>query len=361
LAIVHTRIRAFNVPRTNGPIGPAGPMSGSSFITVSLKDDCGLEGIGYAGYASPVMGPALKSATFALAERTIGKDPLGVDSITVELSQVAGDGSLSGIESRAVAAIDIALWDLKGKILHQPVSTLLGTNRNQVDTYASGLLWRNESLDQLQENAASFVSNGFSGIKLRLGGENSKDAEIERVRVVRDAIGNDIKLMVDVNQGWNVNQAITIGRHLSRFDVFWLEDPINFQDIAGLAAISDALDTPIAAGEYAYGIPPFRYMLERRAIDIVMVDLWRAGGITPWMKIAHLAESFNTPIVSHLGHEVSVHPVAAAKNGIMVEHMPWASSLFINEPKLENGRMIVPNTPGIGIELNEQGLLAMEI
>lgn len=361
MAIVDVEIRAFDVPRAAGPAGSAGPLSGSSLVTVSLKDDSELEGIGYAGYASPLMGSALKSATASLAKLTIGKNPSDVEIINSELARAAGDGSLAGVESRAVAAIDIALWDLKGKIRHQPVSALLGNAKDRVDTYASGLLWRNEHLDDLQANAASFVAEGFAGVKLRLGGEDSADSEIDRVRAVRDAIGNNIKLMVDVNQGWDLNQAINIGRQLSRFDVFWLEDPIDFQDINGLVTISNALETPIATGEYAFGIAPFQYMLEKRAVDIVMADVWRAGGITPWMRIAHLAEQFGAPIVSHLGHEISIHVVAAAKNGMMVEHMPWASPLFASEPKLESGAMIVPTAPGLGIELNLQRLLEMEI
>ena len=123
------------------------------------------------------------------------------------------------------------------------------------------------------------------------------------------------------------------------------------QDYEGLARISAALDVPIAAGEYHYGIPPFRHMFERQSVDIAMVDLLRAGGITPWMKIAHLAESFNLPVVSHLAPEVLAHCVAAAPNGRYVEHMPWSLSLFEQDLVIDNGEIVLPTAPGLGFDL----------
>jgi L-alanine-DL-glutamate epimerase-like enolase superfamily enzyme len=143
---------------------------------------------------------------------------------------------------------------------------------------------------------------------------------------------------------------------MADYGLFWLEDPIDHQDFDGLARIADALDTPIAAGEYHYGIAPFRHMLERRSIDIVMVDLLRAGGLTQWMKVAHMAEAFNLPVVSHLATEVLVHGVAAIPNGLTVEHMPWTFQLFTEEPRIENGEIVLPQKPGLGIEFDEDAL-----
>ena len=138
-------------------------------------------------------------------------------------------------------------------------------------------------------------------MKFRIGGEKTPAAEVERARVMREAVGDGVDIMVDINQGWDVNQAITIGRRLEEYGLYWLEDPTDHHDYPGLARIADALTTPIAAGEYHYGLAPFRHMLEHRSIDIVMIDLLRAGGITQWMKAAHMAEAFNLPVVSHLG------------------------------------------------------------
>ena len=203
--------------------------------------------------------------------------------------------------TRAVSAIDVAIWDMKGKALGQPVYKLLGGFRDRVPTYASGRLWRTYDLGALAEAGPQLVEQDFKAMKFRMGAEDSAAKELARMRVMREAVGDDIDLMLDINQGWDVNQSIAIGRELAAYNLFWLEDPTDHEDYAGLARIADALDTPIAAGEYHYGIAPFRHMLEHRSIDIVMVDLLRAGGLTQWMKVAHMAQAFNLPVVSHLG------------------------------------------------------------
>ena len=140
---------------------------------------------------------------------------------------------------------------------------------------------------------------------------------------MREAVGPDVDLMCDINQLWSVNHAIEVGRRIEPYHLYWLEDPVAHDDYAGLARVADALTTPVAAGEYHYGIVPFRHMLEARSIDIVMIDLLRVGGITQWMKVAGMAEAFNLPVVSHLLPEVHVHLVAAIPNGLTVEYMPW--------------------------------------
>ena len=215
-------------------------------------------------------------------------------------------------------------------------------------TYASGHLWRNYDLKMLAETAPKLVDQGYRAMKFRLGAEKTAKAELERVRVMRESVGPDIDLMIDINQGWSVDQSINIGRRLADYDIFWLEDPTNHQDYAGLARIADALDTPIAAGEYHYGLAPFRHMLEQRSIDIVMVDLMRGVGITGFMKAGHMAEAFNLPIVTHLAPEVLVHPLAALSNGLTVEWMPWSTGMFKELPKLENGELVLPDRPGLG-------------
>ena len=162
--------------------------------------------------------------------------------------------------------------------------------------------------------------------------------------------------MIDINQGWSVDQAITIGRGLAKYDIFWLEDPTHFQDYAGLGRIADALDTPISAGEYHYGIAPFRHLLEARSVDIVMVDLMRAGGISGWMKVAHMAEAFNLPVVTHLAPEVLMHALAAVPNGLTAEYMPWSLPLFAEKPRIEAGELVLPQAPGLGLEFDEAAL-----
>ena len=337
--------------------GPTAPRDEADFVTLRLRTDDGIEGIAYAGFASKLVTRALKELLDALASETVGADPHPVEAIGRGLLHEAGAGSPAGLVTRAVSAIDVALWDIRGKALGLPVWKLLGAGSGVLPTYASGYLWRHFDLDELATAATALVAKGFRAMKLRMGGEETVKAELARLRTVREAVGDSIVLMVDVNQGWDVNRAITAGREMAEHGVYWLEDPTHFQDHAGLARIADALDTPIAAGEYAYGIEPFRHMLEARSIDIVMVDLLRAGGITQWMKIAHMAEAYNLPVVTHLAPEILGHALAAAPNGLFVEHMPWAFPLFEEVPTVNaSGHLVMPDAPGLGLAFDEARL-----
>jgi L-alanine-DL-glutamate epimerase-like enolase superfamily enzyme len=198
-------------------------------------------------------------------------------------------------------------------------------------------------------------------MKMQCGSEPTVAASIERVRVVREAIGPDIDLMCDINQLWSVPHAVEVGRRLEPYHLFWLEDPVAHDDYAGLAHVADALTTPIAAGEYHYGIVPFRHLLEARAIDIVMIDVLRVGGITPWMKVAGMAEAFNVPVVSHLVPEIHVHLIGAIPNGLTVEYMPWSLRLFEETPALEGGLLVVPDRPGLGLAFDQAALRRYQV
>ena len=344
------------LPRPIGPLSEGPGSVAATFVTLKLRTDDGIEGIGYAGFASGVMLNALKAAMDGLAEQTLGSDPMMIEQIGARLLALGGSGAPAGLVTRSVSAIDVALWDIRGKALGQPVYRLLGGFRDRVPTYASGHLWRTYDLNMLAKTGPELVEQGFTAMKFRLGGEDSDVKEIERMRVMRSAIGDDIDLMVDINQGWDVNTSIRIGRLMADYNLFWLEDPTQHQDYAGYARIADALDTPIATGEYHYGTIPFRHMLEHRSLDIVMVDLLRVGGLTGFMKVAHMAEIYNLPVVSHLATEVLAHAIAAAPNGLIVEHMPWTFGMFKEEPKLEAGQIVLPQSPGLGIEFDDEKL-----
>ena len=190
-------------------------------------------------------------------------------------------------------------------------------------------------------------------MKTQMGAESTAEGEVARIRTLREAIGEDIDLMCDINQLWNVNQAIDIGRRVEEYHLFWLEDVVARDDYQGLARVADALTTPIAAGEYVYGIRPFRHMLEGRSVDIVMIDLLRVGGITQFRKVAGMAEAFNLPVVSHLIPEIQVHNIAAIPNGLTVEYMPWTLRLFEETPAIVDGEIVVPDQPGLGLKFDQ--------
>ena len=332
----------------------------ANFVAIRVRTDEGLEGVGYTGFVNIEMLKALRETLSALAELSLGEDASAVESVSAKLLALGGFGAPAGLVTSAAAAIDVALWDIKGKAAGQPLFRLLGGGSNRVATYASGYLWREYDQGALALRGEQLVDEGFRAMKFRMGAEESLAEEIERMESLRDAVGDEIDLMVDINQGWGVDRAIRAGRAMEECGLYWLEDPIHHQDYDGLARIVDALDTPIATGEYHYGIAPFAHMLERGSVDIPMVDLLRAGGITHWMKAAHVAEAWNKPVVSHLAPEILAHCVAAAPNGLVVEHMPWALPLFQETFSVEDGEIVLPEKPGLGLELDQAAIRTLQ-
>src|SRR6185312_11804974 len=181
------------------------------------------------------------------------------------------------------------------------------------------------------------------------------------IRRIRDVIGPEVRLMCDINQRWTVPEAFSIGERLEPYHLHWLEDVTTCDDYQGLARITDKLKTPIAGGEYVWGIAPFRQMLEARSVDYVMIDLVRVGGITQWMKVAGMAEAFNLPVVSHLIPEVHVHLIAAIPNGLTVEYMPWTLRLYEETPKIEGGQLVVPDKPGLGLAFDQAAIKKYQV
>jgi L-alanine-DL-glutamate epimerase-like enolase superfamily enzyme len=325
------------------------------FVTLTLNTDAGVEGIGVTFFGGALT-PALKRAVELLGELIIGDDPSPLELVLRKLHSAAAGAGPAGISTLAVSAFDIALWDLRGKVLGQSIAQMLGGLRKRVPAYASGALLRTSPLEDVLKSARILVDKGFRQMKtqLALPGDTTPRAEAERARLIREAVGPDVGLMCDINQRWSVNQAIDIGRRVEDVHFFWLEDVTVPDDFAGLARVADALATPLAGGEYLYGITPFRHMLEARSVDIVMIDLLRVGGIGNWMKVAGMAEAFNVPVVSHLLPEIQLHLVAAAPNGLIVEYMPWSFRLFEEVPVPINGELAIPSKPGLGLEFSRE-------
>ncbi|HKC43686.1 MAG TPA: mandelate racemase/muconate lactonizing enzyme family protein [Burkholderiales bacterium] len=334
--------------------GPVAPGTTRDFVTVRVQTDAGVEGIGVTFFGGALTG-TLKRAVDDLGALAIGEDPERVEAVCAKLrgATYAGCGP-GGIAMLALAAIDMSLWDIKGKALGQPLALLLGGLRERVPTYASGALMRTFPLEHVAQAGPRLVAKGFRQMKMQLAlpGDTSPAREVERARAIRESVGPDVDLMCDINQRWSVHQAIDIGRRIEDLRLFWLEDVTAHDDYPGLARVADALSTPVCGGEYVYGIVPFRHMLEARSVDIVMIDLLRVGGIASWMKVAGMAEAFNLPAVSHLLPEVHVHLVAAAPNGLTVEYMPWSLKLFREAPVPEKGELLVPARPGLGLEFD---------
>jgi L-alanine-DL-glutamate epimerase-like enolase superfamily enzyme len=355
MKIASTQSRVVRLP-VEEPLagGPVQADAMREFVTLHMQTDDGIEGIGYTFFGGAITA-ALHAAVSTLAKLTLGRDPSRIEAILDTLRQEAAIAGPDGIFTLALSAIDIALWDIRGKALGLPVSELLGGFRDRVPAYASGALPRQNTLDQVLRSAEKLVAGGFRQMKMgvALPGDVSPRQEVERVAQVRKVIGPDIMLMCDANQRWNKRQAISIGSRLDELDLGWIEDIIAYDDAEGLADVARALSTPLAAGEYVFNLTSFRPLVQAGSMDVVMADVMRTGGITGWMKVAALAEAFNLPITGHLYPELSVHLVAAVPHGLTLEYMPWSVRLFEETPKVEDGWVQVPQRPGLGLAFDE--------
>ncbi|MGZ8520337.1 MAG: mandelate racemase/muconate lactonizing enzyme family protein [Candidatus Binatia bacterium] len=335
--------------------GPPSGRAHNMFVTVRIETSDGVEGVG-ATFFGGVLSATLKQAIDQLGAMIVGDNPLRIEALTQKLRTAAASAGPGGILTLAISAIDMALWDVKGKVLGQSLGTMLGGLRERVPTYASGALVRSYPLDHLLKACRTLVERGFTQMKtqMALPGAVTPAQEAERARLTRAAVGPDIDLMCDINQRWSVNQAIAIGRRVEDVHFFWLEDVTVHDDYTGLARVADALATPLASGECLYGITPFRHTIEAHAADIIMIDLIRVGGISNWMKVAAMAEAFNLPVVSHLFPEIHVHLISAIPNGLTVEYMPWSFRLWQEVPAPIKGELVVPTQPGLGLEFSRE-------
>jgi L-alanine-DL-glutamate epimerase-like enolase superfamily enzyme len=354
--ISHVTTRIVKTPGDSPLVFDQPPASSTfDFVTLELGTDQGLVGVGVTFFGDALLG-ALKVAVQDLATLLIGDDPTQTEEVAAKLRAAGGNAGPGGVFTLALSAIDMACWDLKAKAADLPLAHLLGGARDRVPTYASGALTRPLSTEYLAKAGPRLMDMGFRQMKMQCGSEPTIAASVERVRVMREALGPDVDLMCDINQLWSVHHAIEVGKRVEEYGLYWLEDVTKHDDYPGLARVADALSTPIATGEYHYGIVPFRHLIEHRSLDIVMIDLVRVGGITQWLKVAGMAEAFNLPVVSHLIPEVHVHLVSAIPNGLTVEYMPRLYRLFEETPAIEDGMIVVPQRPGLGLTFERQAL-----
>jgi L-alanine-DL-glutamate epimerase-like enolase superfamily enzyme len=323
-------------------------------VLVRLRTDTGLEGVGYTISLTPEHTRSLAMMVEELGALLVGEDPRNPERLAAKMMYPANWVGPGGVLTLGAAALDIAVWDLFGKETGQPLWRLLGGKADRARVYDSGSLISYD-LDTQQRAAERAVKAGYKAMKMRPGVQRHGrlGALAEEVKAVRDVIGYDIDLMLDINQGYTPPRAIQVGRALEPYELFWIEDPTLMHDVDGQAAVARALDTPICSGEYHYGLPPLLRLLQAKAVDYLMVDLLRLGGITQFRKVAGLAEAFGVPVASHLVPEVFAHLIAAIPNGLIVEGMPWTEALFTGHPELVDGNLVLSERPGHGLSLDE--------
>ncbi len=321
-------------------------------VLARITTSDGIQGIGYIVYPRGDLMRTIAQATRELSEHLIGLSVLEPEAAWECLARRGDWVGPGGLLHCAIAPLDIAMWDAAGKTLGQPLYRLLGGYRDRLPAYASDRLWYSLSTDELVASARQHAANGFRALKLRLGKEAAPAREAQRVHAVREAVGPDVDIMVDGTESWTLPQAMQTGRALQDAGITWLEDPVHHQDVAGLARVALHLDIPVTGGEHLYQLDDFRRLLDARGVDIAIMDLARVGGITPWRKIAALAQAHHVPVCGHVVPEIHVHLLTAVPNGHLIEYMPRSEAILQSTLQLDDGQLIAPQAPGLGIELN---------
>ena len=348
MKITKLRTKVVHFPFDPPIDGGAHVLRSADCVLVFLETDAGLVGEGLVFALNKQRLVVIDEMIRSLEPLVIGLDPELGGSFSGRAFRDIGFLGRTGVAVIGVAGVDNALWDLRGKAAGLNVARLIGACTTAVPAYHSGGLWISRSVDELQREAADFVAQGWRAMKMRISKPRAEE-DVARVRAVREAIGPDIGLMVDSNQQLTVPRAIRLGRMLEEFNLTWFEEPIPYQDHAGEAEIAAALDTPVASGETEYTSRGMFEMLRARSADILMPDLQRMGGPTEFLKAAHIAEAFNTPVSSHLFPEMNLALLAAVPNAIYLEYMPWCEPAYRERISLDaQGRAIVPERPGWG-------------
>jgi len=316
----------------------------------------GVHGFGYIVALNGALVGAVASASRELADGLTGMHVLEPEAAWRKLARKGSWVGPGGVLNYAISPLDIALWDAAGKTLGQPLYRLMGGSRDRLPVYASDGFWYNLTLDELADAARRAVSAGYTAVKLRIGHETDPAKEVARVRAVREAGGPDLRILVDATETWDVVTALNTGHALQEAGVHWLEDPISHEDLAGLERLCAQLRVPIATGEHLYRVSDFAQLCERRATAIALIDLGRVGGITPWRRIAALADGYGMRVCGHVLPEVHVHLASGVPNGYLVEYVPRSASILTSMPRLERGHLIAPDRPGIGLELDRDAV-----
>lgn len=343
-------------PVTGGFADATRKVETIGYTIVRITTDQGLEGVGVTYHE--VGGEATRSLLLNnMAPRLIGRDPLETEAIWQEFFHYLRGVGRKGLTYCALSAIDIALWDLKGKIVNLPLYRLLGGNQTKAPVYSSGG-WTSYDDDQLVDEMKGMVARGFSFIKFKVGVEGGTNPrrDAERVRKVREAVGPEIKLLLDANNCWDAATAIQAANRFREYDIFLFEEPVFADDIPGLARFKRGTDIPLGTGEHEYTKFGVRDLVAAEAVDILQVDGARVGGITEMLKASAIAQAFNIKFAPHAMENIHLHLVAALPNSLFLERLLMfeeiTARVFKDAPVPIDGYMHIPDLPGLGLQLD---------
>ena len=331
-------------------LSPGAMLRTGSCVLVFLESDQGEIGEGlvytFNGNHTKMYDEMVRS----FAPLVEGQDPANAGALFTKMWNSIRTLGQSGFAVNALSAVDMALWDLRAKLAGLNVSGLIGASHTSLPAYDSGNYWVTIPPDELQRNVEASMKQGFRAFKLRISGNIARD--VPRVRAMREVIGKDGGLLVDLNQRSNVPDAIRLGHALEEFNLTWFEEPVPHHDHDGEAEITAAINAPVASGESVYTSRGILDMLKVRAADIVMPDLQHMGGPTEWLKAAHYAQAFNIPCSNHCYTEMSMSLLAATPNANWVEHMLWLEPIYRERIELKDGHAILPTKPGWGFSFD---------
>jgi L-alanine-DL-glutamate epimerase-like enolase superfamily enzyme len=328
------------------------PMTEIAMLFAEIRTTNGHEGLGFS-YSKRAGGPGQFAHAKEIAPALLGEDPSDTAKLWNKLCWAGASVGRSGLSTQAIGAFDVALYDLKARRAGLSLAKLLGSYRDSVACYNTSGGFLHTPLDQLLVNAAASIERGIGGIKLKVG-QPDRALDIRRVEAVRKHLGDHVPLMVDANQQWDRPTAQRMCRIFEQYNLVWIEEPLDAYDHEGHAALAAQFDTPIATGEMLTSVGEHWDLIRHRAADYLMPDGPRVGGITPFLKVATLAEHAGLMLGPHFAMELHVHLAAAYPTEPWVEHFDWLEPLFNERLEIQGGRMQVPTRPGLGVSLSEQ-------
>lgn len=328
------------------------PLSHVDMLTTEIETMNSEKGFGFS-YSLRAGGNALLTHAKDIAGELIGEDPDDIGRLWEKMAWLGASVARTGVTVQTIAAFDVALWDLKAKRAGKSIGKLLGAYRNDVPCYNTSGGYLSSSTDQVLKNVDESLDRGLGGIKLKVGQPDLKK-DIERVAAVRKHVGDNVPMMVDANQQWDYTTALRAGRQLDAFNLVWLEEPLSAYDYEGHARLSERLDTPIATGEMLSSVAECSELIKQRSVTFMQADVPRVGGITPFLKIATLSDLARLKLAPHFVMEIHIHLACAYPHEAWVEHIEWLEPAFNERLEIKDGRMSMPDRPGLGFSLSQQ-------
>lgn len=330
------------------------PLTHVDLLLAEIETRHGEKGFGFS-YSLRAGGHAMLAHAKDIAGELIGEDPDDIGRLWEKMAWLSASVARTGVTAQAIAAFDVALWDLKAKRAGKSIGKLLGAYRNDVPCYNTSGGYRSSSLDEVLSNVDRSLALGLGGIKLKVGQPDLK-LDIARVRAVREHVGEDVPMMADANQQWDFTTALRAGRQLDELGLVWLEEPLSAYDYAGHAMLSERLDTPIASGEMLSSLAECTELVRHRSVTFMQADAPRIGGITPFLKIATISDLARLKLAPHFVMEIHIHLGCAYPHEAWVEHIEWLEPAFNERLQIRNGRMMLPERPGLGFTLSDEAL-----